>query len=87
MMVSSVGVAPIEASYGDNVHVMKLHFFGAAIRTAAPSKAVGSMIHAVTFKGECHCVVNFTSPGISKAFAEDLAKEIKATLLAFAEED
>jgi hypothetical protein len=85
LMVSSVGVAPIEASYGDKVHVEKLYFFGGAIRTKTPSQAVGSMVHAVTFKDECHCVVNFTSPGISKAFADDNAKEIKATLLAFAD--
>ena len=82
MMVSSIGVAPIKASYG-KLQVEKFNFFGANLRTEKPSHDVASMIHAVTFRDEFHCLFNFTSPGISKAFAKNIAKEIKDNLLSF----
>ena len=83
LMVSSVGVAPVEASYG-SVQVEELNFFGAALRNdEEPSQAIGSMIHAVTFRDKFHCFFNFTSPGISKEFAEKTAESIKKTLQSF----
>ncbi|CAB9509027.1 expressed unknown protein [Seminavis robusta] len=85
-MVSSVGVAPVEATYGDSIQVEKLYFFGAALRTDAPSQAAVSMIHAVTFRDELNCMFNFVSPGIAQNFAEESVKEIKQTLISFATE-
>ena len=84
-MVSSIGVAPIEARYGTNVEVERVNFFGAALRNdELPSQAIGSMIHAVTFRDELHCLLNFSSPGISRAFGENLGDEVKSTLLLLA---
>jgi len=86
MMVSSVGVAPIDEAYGNAVQVDQFYFFGGSLRNEQPSQAVGSMMHAVTFREEFHCLFNFTSPGISRAFAAETAKETKKTLVSFAAE-
>ena len=80
LMVSSIGVAPIEPSYG-SVNVERLYFFGGALRNGNPSRAQSSMIHAVTFRDELTCMINFTSPGVAKSFANDMARLLKATLL------
>ena len=83
LMVSSIGVAPVNGQYGC-VHVEELNFFGGALRkNNQPSQAVASMIHAVTFRDQFHCLFNYTSPGISKDFATTTAEAIKTTLLSF----
>lgn len=83
LMISSVGVAPVEESYG-NVDVRQLFFFGGALRTESPSKAQSTMIHAVTFRDELTCMINFTSPGVSKSFMNDTARLLKEALLSMA---
>lgn len=84
LMVSSIGVAPIETAYGPKVSVDKVLFFGGSLRTKEVSKSRGTMVHVVTFAGELNCMVNFTFPGISRRFAEDLAFMLRSTLLAMA---
>jgi hypothetical protein len=86
-MVSSVGVAPIVASYGNCVTVERVYFFGGALRTNNPSRAQSTMIHAVTFCDELSCMLNYTSPGVSKQFIKDTAKILKAALLEMAVSD
>jgi hypothetical protein len=86
LMVSSVGVAPVEQSYG-NVEVEQLFFFGGALRTDVPSQAQATMLHAVTFRDELTCMINFTSPGVAKSFVDDTAKVLKATLLSMTSND
>ena len=85
-MVSSIGVVPIPERYGSNVQVNKVLFFGAALqnKTQPPSQAIGTMIHAITFRDELQCMLNFTSPGIAKSFMEQTAQQIQHTLLAMA---
>jgi hypothetical protein len=83
LMVSSIGVAPFELSYGQ-VDVERVLFFGGSLRTQAPSQSQATMVHAVTFAGELNCMVNFTSPGVSRRFAEETAKRMKSTLVSMA---
>jgi len=83
LMVSSIGVAPIESSY-ESVDVEQLFFFGGALRTDSPSQAQATMIHVVTFRDELTCMINFTSPGVAKSFVDDTARLLKATLLSMA---
>lgn len=83
LMVSSIGVVPIEETYGC-VQVEQLYFFGGALRTESPSQAQSTMLHAVTFRDELTCMLNFTSPGVSKQFVKDTARLLKANLLSMA---
>jgi hypothetical protein len=83
LMVSSIGVAPIEVSYGQ-VDVERVLFFGGSLHTQAPSQSQATMVHALTFAGELNCMVNFTSPGVSRRFAEETAKRIKSALVSMA---
>ena len=83
LMVSSVGVAPVEESYG-NVNVEHVFFLGGALRTDTPSQAQATMLHAVTFRDELTCMINFTSPTVAKSFVDETAKTLKAALLSMA---
>jgi hypothetical protein len=84
IMVSSIGVAPIDPNYGPNVQVDDVRFFGGSLRTDSPSQAVATMVHAVTFRGEFHCFLNFVSPGVAKAFAVSSAQHMKDYLVSVA---
>lgn len=83
LMVSSIGVAPIEVLYGQ-VDVEHVLFFGGSLRTQAPSTAQATMVHAVTFAGELNCVISFVSPGVSRMFVEETANRMKSTLVSMA---
>ena len=83
LMVSSIGVVPIEILYG-YVDVERVLFFGGSLRTQAPSKAQATMVHAVTFAGELNCMLNFVSPGVSRIFVEEMANKMKSTLVSMA---
>ena len=87
LMVSSIGVAPIDAAYGKHKHVSveQLLFFGGALRdNERASRAVATMLHAVTFRDEFNCMINFTSPGVARSFANDTARVLKSKLLTMA---
>lgn len=83
LMVSSVGVAPVQDSY-KHVNVGQLYFFGGALKSESPSRAQSTMIHAVTFRDELTCMLNYTSPGVSKLFVEESATLLKEALSAMA---
>lgn len=87
LMVSSIGVAPLAEQYGQQVKVEQLRFFGGALTDQRSKNTSGdfhhpvaTMVHVVTFRGELHGMLNFTSPGVSKAFAQELANGIKEHL-------
>lgn len=82
LMVSSIGVAPIDKTYGECVSVDQLYFFGGALHSSPQAQA--TMVHAVTFNDELTCMLNFTSPGVSKQFVKDTAKLLKANLISMA---
>jgi len=79
MMVSHLGVAPIDAQYG-KIKVETLRYFGASPHADKPSKEQTTMIHSIIFRDEFHGHFNFSSPGVSKEFAIDLALDIEETL-------
>jgi hypothetical protein len=83
LMVSSIGVALIEVSYGQ-VDVERVLFFGGFLRTQAPSQSQTTIVHALTYAGELNCIMSFTSPGVSRRFAEETAKRIKSALVSMA---
>jgi hypothetical protein len=83
LMVSSIGITPIEVLYG-RVDVERVLFFGGSLRTQAPSKAQATMVHAVTFAGELNCMINFVSPGVSRNFVEETANRMKSALVSMA---
>jgi hypothetical protein len=65
-MVSSIGVAPIEVSYGQ-VDAERVLFFGGFLFSQAPSQLQATMVHVLTYAGELNCMVSFTSPWVSNA--------------------
>jgi hypothetical protein len=85
LMVSSIGVAPIENASYDKLRVKELMFFGAALQTSP--KAQATMVHALTFDGSLTVMVNYTSPGVATKFAEETARLMKNALLEMVEVD
>lgn len=83
-MVSSIGVAPVLQDSYKHVNVNQLFFFGGALKSESPSRAQSTMIHVVTFRDELTCMLNYTSPGVSRQFVEDTAKLLKETLSSMA---
>ena len=59
-------------------------FFGGFLFSQAPSQSQATMVHALTYAGELNCMVSFTSPGVSRRFAEETAKRIKSALVSMA---
>jgi hypothetical protein len=84
-MVSLIAVTPIEVSFGQ-VDVERVLFFGGFLHTQAPSQLQATMVHALTYAGELDCMVSFTSPGVSRRFAEETAKRIKSALVSMAQD-
>jgi hypothetical protein len=64
--------------------VGQLYFFGGALKSESPSRAQSTMIHAVTFRDELTCMLNYTSPGVSKLFVEETATLLKEALSSMA---
>jgi hypothetical protein len=85
LMVSSIGVTPIEVSYGQ-VDVECVFSFRGFLHTQAPSQSQATMVHALTYAGKLNCMVSFTSPGVSRRFAEETAKRIKSVLVPMAQD-
>ncbi|KAJ9441397.1 hypothetical protein DIPPA_18914 [Diplonema papillatum] len=88
LMASSVGVAPVREAYGGLLVEECLFFGGAVAGDPAPGQAErqATMVHAVTFAGRLHLMCNYTAPGISRGFAEDTARVVKAALVAMADD-
>lgn len=85
LMMSSVGIAPVEKMYG-SLHVEELLFFGGALESENPAHTArqATMSHAISFAGQLQLMFNFTTPGVELSFAEESGRLIKAALLAMA---
>jgi len=83
LMMSSIGVAPVTSTYGDDsVAVEDLIFFGGSKRPAAPSGNQATMAHVQTFDGRLH--LTFNHVGVDFAFARRTADAIDELLRVFA---
>jgi hypothetical protein len=80
LMVSSLGVSPVESNYyGVLLTVEDIIFFGGAQKPCAPSGRQATMVHTLTFCNRLRVVFNYL--GIDSRFAIDLAGRMQ-TLLA-----
>jgi hypothetical protein len=79
LMMSSLGVSPIQSNYGVLVTVKDVLFFGGAQKPHAPSGRQATMVHALTFCNRLRVVFNYL--GVESRFAIDLAGRMQ-TLLA-----
>lgn len=84
LIMSSVGVSPVQAEYG-GIKVHECMFFGGAHQGAQAADRQGTMVHAVTFNGCLQMMCNYTSPGVSREFMVKTSCVLREVLTAMAD--